>query len=342
MDLLPSEEQLEIIGVVADVLRSRFPTSVIRDRRHDVSTIDLAAWAECGQLGWFGLGLPEDLGGVGYGVAEEALIFREIGRFVAPGPFLSTVLGARVAAFAGLPEVAAAIVGGEAPVAIAEPRTIDAVVGETLSGSFDLIDGPGARYVVVVTPESACLIDAAEFATAQAVPCIDPAVRLSRVELVDAPVLATVDAATDSVYLRGCLLVAAMQTGMAEATRDMSAQYAKDRVQFGRPIGVNQAIKHACADMALRAEAATSQLVFAALSIDEDRADRQFQVAAARIVATNAAIENASATVQVHGGMGYTFEHDAHLYVKRVRVLDRMMGDVRTQQAALLGMAGAQ
>jgi alkylation response protein AidB-like acyl-CoA dehydrogenase len=342
MDLLPSEEQLEIVGVVAGFLRTKFPTSVIRDRRHDVSIIDAAAWAECGQLGWFGLGLPERLGGVGYGMAEEALIFREIGRFVAPGPFLSTVLGARVAAFAGRSDVAAAIVGGDAPVAIAEPRTIDAIVGETLTGSFDLLDGPGARYVVVVTPELACLLDASQFADAEPVPCIDPAVRLSRVELTDAAVLAAVDRAADPVHLRGCLLVAATLTGIAEATRDMSSQYAKDRVQFGRPIGVNQAVKHACADMALRAEAATSQLLFAALSVDEGRADREFQVTSARIVATHAAIENASATVQVHGGMGYTFEHDSHLYVKRARVLDRMMGDVRTQQAALLGMAGAQ
>ena len=129
---------------------------------------------------------------------------------------------------------------------------------------------------------------------------------------------------------------------IAEATRDMSSEYAKIRVQFGPPIGVNQAIKHACADMALRAEAASAQLLFAALSVDEGRSDAAFQVAAARIVATDAAVENATRTIQVHGGMGYTFEHDAHLFLKRARVLDRVLGDSRSQMAALIDLPAAQ
>ena len=185
-------------------------------------------------------------------------------------------------------------------------------------------------------PDAVVLVETAAIGTAQSVPCVDPAVRLARVELDAVASRVIVTEGHDQIGRRGSALVAAMLTGIAEATRDMSSEYAKIRVQFGRPIGVNQAIKHACADMALRAEAASAQLLFAALSVDEGRSDAAFQVAAARIVATDAAVENATRTIQVHGGMGYTFEHDAHLFLKRARVLDRVLGDSRSQMAALI------
>jgi len=334
VDLLPSDEQLEIVSVVDDFLASRLPTSVLRDRRSEPSSIDSKVWAECGSLGWFGLGLAERLGGVGYGMAEEALLLREIGRHLAPGPYIASVLGARVAALAGHNDIAGAVLAGEAVVALAEPRVDD--------GWFDLIDAPGAAYLLAVTAEGAALFDAAAAADAESLECIDPGVRLSRVHLDAVPALAFVAPDVEPIHTRGLVLVAAMMTGIALATRDLSSQYAKDRQQFGRPIGINQAIKHACADMAVRAEAAASQLLFAALSVDEGRGDTEFQATAARIVAGHAAIENAASNVQVHGGIGYTFEHDAHLFVKRARVLDRMLGGSRQQLAALLATSGPQ
>ena len=340
MNLLPSDDQQEIIHVVRSFLAARLPTSSIRDRRHESSCIGNDVWAECGGLGWFGLGLAEDLGGIGYGLTEEALLLREIGRHLASGPFIATILGARVAALAGQSAISQAIVAGEAMVCLAEPRA-GAVVAATLSGTFDLLDAPGAMYAVAAVADSAVLLSADSIAHAQTLPSIDPALRLSQVELHDAVPLFCVEATQDPVFLRGTVLVAAMMTGIAEATRDIASQYAKDRHQFGRPIGINQAIKHACADMATRSEAAGSQLLFAALSIDEARGDRDFQATSARVVASHAAIENAAVNVQVHGGIGYTFEHDAHLFVKRARVLDRMLGSSRSHLASLLHMSGS-
>ena len=122
MDLLPSEEQIQIASVVADFLRDQMPINAIRQRRSESSAVDASTWARCGELGWFGLGLPEVDGGVGYGLAEEVLLFRELGRQLAPGPFVSSVLGARVAARAGADDIAAAIVAGTVSVGLAEAR----------------------------------------------------------------------------------------------------------------------------------------------------------------------------------------------------------------------------
>jgi len=137
-------------------------------------------------------------------------------------------------------------------------------------------------------------------------------------------------------------MVAAMLVGIAEATRDLSAEHAKTRVQFGRPIGVHQAIKHRCADMAVRAEAAGSQMLLAALCVESGRADATFQAAAAKVVATDAAVANAASTIQVHGGMGFTSEHDAHLFLERAHVLDHLLGDRRQHLARLVELPPAQ
>lgn len=338
MDLLPSAEQDEIVGVVAAFLRTELPIQTIRERRNEPTPVDAAVWSACADLGWFGLGLDESLGGIGYGVAEEVLVFRELGRHLASGPFLGSVLGARVAAMAGSSDLAASILNGTATVALAERRSGDDRVGATVSGSFDLLDAPGATHVLVRGANALALVELAAIGPIEALHCIDPGVRLSRAELSSVPTVVLLAEGSDAIVRRGNVLVAAMLAGIAEATRDLSAEYAKVREQFGRPIGVHQAIKHACADMATRAEAATSQLFFAAASIDDNRDDSTFQAEAARIIASDAAVENATHTIQVHGGMGYTFEHDANLFLKRARVLDRILGELTHHLGALIAL----
>jgi alkylation response protein AidB-like acyl-CoA dehydrogenase len=343
MDLLPSVEQEEIIRVVQAFLQSELPIQSIRERRNDVTPIDANIWKKCGDLGWFGLGLDEALGGVGYGMAEEALLFRELGRNLASGPFIGSALGARVAAMAGDTTLRDAILSGVASVGIGEPHDRHEVsIGPTASGSFECIDAVGATHLLIYSDDSVALIDTTLLPHQELLDCIDPGIRLSRVTLANVPTVATLSVGGAAVRLRGTTLVSAMLSGIAEATRDLSSEYAKVREQFGKPIGVNQAIKHACADMATRAEAATSQLFFAASSIDEDRGDVAFQVASARIVSANAAIENAEHTIQVHGGMGYTFEHDANLFLKRAQVLERLLGDSSEQLRILITLPAAQ
>jgi alkylation response protein AidB-like acyl-CoA dehydrogenase len=134
------------------------------------------------------------------------------------------------------------------------------------------------------------------------------------------------------------VLVAAVLTGITEWARDTSARHAMDRRQFGKPIGVNQAVKHPCANMAVQAQLAYAQLLFAALATDEQRADAQLQALSARITAAGAAEFATAATVQVLGGMGYTHEHDAHLYVKRTALLGQIFADVPAALHLLLSL----
>jgi alkylation response protein AidB-like acyl-CoA dehydrogenase len=347
MDLLPTPEQLEIAATASNLLTKELPIARLQQLRTEPSSIDHRVWSHCAELGWFGLGLPEADGGVGYGLAEEALLFGEIGRHLAPGPFLGTTLGARVAIAGGRADIAAAAMAGAAVIAMAEPRQPrqhGAVSGETVSGSFDVLDPVGASHIVVVTPTAAALLSMEDVQPVDMLPSIDPGVRLGRVQLDAVPAEAVLagDVLAGDVFVRGSVLAAAVLVGISEAVRDMAAEFAKVRVQFGKPIGVNQAIKHRCADMAMRAEAARSLMLFAALSVDEERPDAAFQAAAAKVVATDAGIRNAAENIQVHGGMGYTFEHQAHLYLKRAHVMDRVMGGSRDHLARLLAMPAAQ
>jgi alkylation response protein AidB-like acyl-CoA dehydrogenase len=342
VDLLPTSEQLEIVAAAAAFVAKEHPLARIRELRDEPSAVDPRPWARSAELGWFALAVPEEQGGVGYTLAEEALLFREVGRGLAPGPFIATVLAARVALAAGAAEVATAIMAGEAMVALAQPVGADAEIGAQVRGSFELIDAVGAPYVLAVGPDGAALVATEALGEIVATKSIDPAVRLAHVDVDGVPAVAFVPAEQEPAFLRGCVLASAMSSGIAEATRDMAAEYAKVRVQFAKPIGVNQAIKHRCADMAVRAEVAGSQVLFAALSVETARADAAFQVAAAKVVATDAAVANAGSNIQVHGGMGYTYEHDAHLYLKRAHVLDHMFGRSRSHLAHLIELPPAQ
>lgn len=327
MDLLPTPEQEEIAHSTASFLAKELPITRLRELMDGPSTIDRAVWARAAALGWFALGLAEDVGGVGYGLAEEVLVFREIGRALAPGPVVPTVLAARLAGRAGKSELAASIIAGDTVVGLGLPKPgAPAEIGDRVSAELDLFDGAWADLVLVAAPTGAALIAVPDLVDLAEISCIDEATRLSRGRAETVTTLTFAPTEAEDLYRRGAVLTSAMLVGIAEATRDQATDFAKSRVQFGKPIGSYQAIKHLCADMAIRSEAAVSQVFFAALAIDTDRPDAAFQAAAAKIVASDAARRNAAANVQIHGGMGFTFEQDAHLYVKRAQVLEQMFG----------------
>jgi alkylation response protein AidB-like acyl-CoA dehydrogenase len=332
VDLTPTAEQLEIVESSAAFLRNRLPVTRTRELFDTESNVDGVAWRAAAELGWFGLGLPEVHGGIGCGLAHEALLFREIGRSLVSGPFLSTLLAARVAAFANQPELAASIVAGER-VGLAIPSSND-LVGRNgmVDGAIQLLDvdvesqGNSSGLVLIATPEIALLVRAADLNDVSPVPCLDPAIRLHRAVARAVTSIAAVRSEVDPIARRGSVLTAAMLTGITEAVRDIAAEHAKNRVQFDRPIGVNQGIKHPCADMAVQAELALAQTLFAALATDEGRADAEFHALSAHLVASQGAESSAAATVQILGGMGFTFEHDAQLYVKRAYVMSLVFG----------------
>jgi alkylation response protein AidB-like acyl-CoA dehydrogenase len=335
VDLLATPEQEELARAAARLIEERFPRERLRALFDKPSSLDDGLWSAAAAAGWFALGIPESHGGAGGRLADEILVFRELGRCLASGPFLSTVLAARVAAFAGNGALARAVMEG-APVGLA--ITADEGSRDGSGGELVLVDAVGTGHVLFTDEGSAALYAVGDLGPIRAVPCVDPAVRLARVHPDRLVSVATTPAGVDQVWLRGQVLVAAMLVGVAERARDMAVEHARTRVQFDRPIGVNQAVKHPCADMAVRCELAWAQTVVSACCLDEAREDAQFQALAAREVAGSAAERNAAAMLQIHGAMGFTFEHDAHLVVKRAFVLNSMLGSRRKILSRMIGL----
>jgi alkylation response protein AidB-like acyl-CoA dehydrogenase len=340
MDLLPSPEQEAIVASIARFLSAEVPPTKVRAQLSEPSSVDPKLWSAVAGLGWFGLGLTDAAGGVGYGLPEEALLFREIGRHLAPGPFLATVLGARVATIAGH-DAAPGILDGSRVVGLAELHG-GTCAADQVSGPLTLHDGVDADLAVVVTPVGAALVDPAGVTDLEPSASIDPGTRLATGRAERLRPLAFVGAAADPVFARGAVLASATLTGLAEAARDQAAEHARTREQFGRPIGVHQAVKHACTDMAVRAEAAVCLTYLAAVAVEDGRDDAGFQAASAKVVTGDAAVRNARANIQIHGGMGFTWEHDAHLLLKRAHVLSQVLGDRRHHLRDLLSRPAAQ
>lgn len=304
-DLLPSEEQAMIQNSVAGFLADRLPVERLRDPAAAGGAAERACWSSLAEIGLFGLGLPAALGGVGYGLPEEIIAARELGRALASPSVLATMLAIHVTT--DKPELVAACKGGQVTAAFA--NLLD-------DGVAQLIDATAAEHLVSWNSTGARLAPASAVRERTIRAAIDESLTLERAHLDQ-----VAPAQGEGLALRADLFVCAYLAGIAEATLTMAVGYAKTRHQFGHPIGAFQAVKHACADMAVRAEAARSQTFYAALSLETTTADTGVQVAAARLIARRAAIENAKANIQIHGAMGFTQESEAHRFLKRAHVM---------------------
>ena len=340
MNLLPGTEQLEIVAAAGAFLAERMPIEAIRSNRDAEAPVSETLWRECAELGLLTLGLDEDFGGSGRSFDDEALLFVELGRRLAPGPFLACTLAARVAAGCGDLELAERIGTGLAPVALAVLRGDGDV--RPIKGTFDLFEPAGASHALVVDRSGAALVDIAAFGTLTSVIVADPGVRLCSGAVESADPLHWQAAADEPIWERATVLAAAYLTGLAAAAADLATEHAKTREQFGKPIGVNQAIKHACVDMEIAASAAQAQTLFAAIALADGRSDALLQVLSAVTVAGSAAVDNAASGIHVFGGMGYTFENDMHLYLKRAHVFRHLFGEPTDVLAELLAQDRAQ
>ncbi|HXC77529.1 MAG TPA: acyl-CoA dehydrogenase family protein [Candidatus Acidoferrum sp.] len=335
MDVLPNEEQAMIAEQASAFLQSAMPVSGHLNRMSH-TPVDRGLWSKAAALGWFGLGVAQDEGGVGFGLPEEALLFREIGRYLAPTTLLlATTLAAHLSADVKGAELAT-ILNGQTVVALAEPDDPDMTIGTRLSGQIRVLDSIDSNLVLICGNDAAAVVETAALGHVTEIPCIDGSTQLGYSSLDD--VAAMAHASGPNYKQRGMILSTASLCGIAEATRDASANYAKLRHQFGRPIGSFQAVKHRCADMAVRCEAATAQLFYAALVASDGAPDREFQTVAARLVAVDAAVRNGEDNIQNHGGIGFTAEHSAHAYLKRARLLQHLFGDRHSDLSGLLAL----
>lgn len=336
MDLLPSADQSQIVDTLRDFLATQAP--VDRLRAHGaIGNPDAGLWPQLGELGFLGVTLEEDSGGIGLGCAEEMLVFREFGRHLVSPAIFGLVLGARIAARAGDTSLRDALLTGATTVGLANPR--GPVRGQSqMSGAFHLFEAASTSWVLIIASTGSGLFSRADFTEIRAVHSTDAVLGLERACLNGVAPRLWVDAATDRIEQRAQLLLGSYAVGLGEATRDMATEYAKVREQFGKPIGSFQAIKHMCADMAIRSEAALCQASFAALAFAHGREDAAFHVIASKIVAIDAALKNAAANIQVHGAFGFTAEANAHHYLKRAHVADLLWGDMKSLRAQLIDL----
>jgi alkylation response protein AidB-like acyl-CoA dehydrogenase len=311
-----SQDQQDIQRTARDFLAARYPLEEVRRLAiDDERGWTDAQWAEIAGLGWPGLAVPEEHGGQGLGTVELAVVAEELGYALAPSPLQSTWAAALLLSAAG---------GHESLAALAEGTERGAIV------FLDGIAGDAEGAAVGVTIEG----EAGPLTLGERVTALDPTRRLHRVEFSGSPV-------GDVSRGVGQMTVAcaAESVGIAQRCMEMSVAYAKDRKQFGRPIGTNQAVSHACAQMLLEVEGARSLVHYAAWTLDVGHEDAPAAVAMAKAYASDAGFRVAGSAIQVHGGIGFTWEHDLHFFFKRARANAAVWGDPGSQRDQVAGLA---
>jgi alkylation response protein AidB-like acyl-CoA dehydrogenase len=310
VDFERSDDQIALVDGVSRLLAGRFDIETVR-ALEALGGVERARWRELGDLGVFGLG--DD----GLGWADAVLVFEQLGRALVPGPLVATALAS---------EVVDGAVAGDRVVGLVERDVEWPLLVEYLDVLDDLL---------VLDDDGVWRVDPAEV-VAHAVPPLDPLVPVARVDVLP-PGTRIADAAASAAWrARGAVLTSALQLGVAAGACDLATAYAKERRQFDKPIGQFQAVKHLCADMASRVEVCRAIVYYAGVCLDDpDVGDVDRAVAAARILAVTASGDNARDCVQVHGGMGYTWEVDAHLFAKRAYVLATSFGAIAEHEEAL-------
>jgi alkylation response protein AidB-like acyl-CoA dehydrogenase len=308
MDFDLDSDQMALQDMVRRFCADRFPLDVARAAG---AGLDIDRWRELAGLGAFSLTLPEESGGTGLGLADAAIVFEELGRALVPGPLVASFL-------------AAGAIDG-----VADGQVVASLV-ERWPGRPLLVENlDTADIVLVLDDDGVSAVDSGDLEARAVGDPLDPTTPLALVPtLPDGRRLRGPEAA-HQWRRTGSLLTSALLLGVAGAASDLAVAYAKDRRQFGRTIGSFQAVKHILADTFARTEVARAAVYAAAVTADTPEVgDVERAVAAGRTLAGRAAHDNAKACVQVHGGIGFTWEADPHLFLKRSLLHDTQFGSV--------------
>ena len=357
MDFSYSDEQMMLRDTVRSFVEAKAPVASVRKWMETESGHDTDLWREMAGLGLPAMNIPEEYGGAGFSFGELGIVLEELGRGLTPSPMFSTVvLGAGLVMAAGSDEQKAQILdgvaSGEITLAVAaveeggawDPESITTTVephGKDLilngTKSF-VVDGHTADHLIVVAKDAGgalrhVLVPAqTEGLTATRLETMDMTRKQARVELDRVRVASTSELAASSSesfeLMRDIAAVglAYEQLGGAQMVMEMAVQYAKERYQFGRAIGSFQAVKHACADMLVAVESARSAAYGAGWAVDNDLDELKILAPLARSVCSDAFFDAAASNIQVHGGIGFTWENDAHLYFKRAKTSQLLLG----------------
>ena len=375
MHLEFTTEQDELRDGVRAMLARECPMSLVREVVEKGTTLD-ALWSQMVELGWPALTVPEPAGGLGMGTVELAVVVEELGRVLAPGPFVPTVTQfAPVVAEAGSPEQQERFLGGIAAgeltgtlALVEESGSIDAgrvTTTATPDGDGFVLEGAKEMVVEASTADEIAVIagtpgthgddGVGAFVVSRANVRLDPVdaldatrplarvtldgVRIGADRALGDPGPATAAAVRRAVEVAATAL-AVETVGAAQAIFDITLAYAKQREQFGAPIGSFQAIKHKFADMLVALERARATSYFAALTIAEDDGRRALATSTAKAAAGDCAALLAKEGIQIHGGIGYTWEHDMHLYVRRAKSSSLLFGNAAQHRARVADLIG--
>lgn len=346
MDFDFNDEQKAFRESVATTLEREMPRDVLMPLLDDEKGFSEDQWKMAASLGWTGLLIPEEHGGMGGGLVDAIILFEEAGKVPLPGPLFSSAGLATVAALrldaidllAGLADgstrgtVALGEVGSGDPLRNIKTRAEKSGDGWTLTGLKSVVpDGHTADWVIVAAQTDdglgAFLVEDFE---AQWVPAMDPTRKLARLELDGTPARRLGDGDATAAFRRiiddASVLLCAESVGCAERALDLAVQYSNDRVQFGRPIGTFQAIRHMTAEMLQKLELARVGMHYAAWTSDNETDDREQSVALSKSWTSEAAIDVTGDGIQVHGGVGFTWENLSHLFFKRAKANDLLLG----------------
>ena len=357
MNFAFSDEQEELRKVVKDFLNNKSSEATVRELMDTESGYDPAVWSQMGeQMGLQGLVIPEEFGGSGYSFVELIVVLEEMGRRLLCAPYFSTVvLAAHTLLHSGdeaaKKELLPGIAAGEtiATLAYTEPngRWDESAVTMTATKDGDswklngeklyVLDGHTADLIITAAKTDAGISlfavdgDAAGL-TRTALSTMDQTRKQAKLEYSDVAgrLIGTDGAGWDvlsTVLDLAAVALAAEQVGGSQECLEMAVQYAKDRVQFGRPIGSFQAIKHKCADMLLETESAKSAAYYGGWCASELNDELPSVASLAKAYCSEAYFHTAAENIQIHGGIGFTWEHPAHLYFKRAKSSELLFGD---------------
>lgn len=355
-----TEEQGELVSFLRSLLAQRSDSAAVRAAMASADGWDRALWRVlCEEIGAASLAIPEEFGGAGFTAVETHLVLEELGYALTPSPYLASV---GIAAPALLASGAAAACERVLP-GIADGSSIATLAWADAAGNFDpvttavtarqqdgwvldgesplVLDGLAADVVLAIaqTPggPGLFLVDAAASVERVATPALDPTLRLAtlRFDGTPAELLSSETAVFETTRTAALSAIAALQTGAAARGLDMTVTYAGQRRQFGRLIGSFQALKHRMADMHVRVETARTASRAAARAIAEDAPEAAEAAALAKSWCGESLDLVAGETIQLHGGIGITWEHDAHLVFKRAHALRQLFGTPERQRERL-------
>ena len=299
-----TDDQRAVADGIRNLCAGQFPMDRVQGMEQQAG-FDHAAWASLRDAGVFSLRLEEPRGGVGLGMAEAVLVYAELGRALVPGPLIGTHLGAGLVQADAVGVIAPA----QRPVVLAHPEVVE--------------------RIVVVEDARLSVVDRDALSLSPVPQPLDPLTPLATVTQHGEGEEVGGAAEARKFRQEGAVLAAAVLLGIGEAVTERSTAYAKEREQFGRPIGGFQAVKHLLADMVVRTEVARAAVYSAAVHLDDpDVGDVQRAVSTAKLLAGESAIVNSKSAIQIHGGMGFTWEVPIHLYLKRAAFLDVAFGGV--------------